>query len=148
MKHDAHINRRLMCFAAAVMVPAGYLLAQRQFKPQWMERIPSNLKFEVASLKPSKPDSPGGGIQPAPGGERYVASGVTLRVLIIVAYRFRPDQIVGGPPWMNTERYDMNAKAERPANVDELHVMLQNLIADQFRFQFHTASRQAPIYVN
>jgi uncharacterized protein (TIGR03435 family) len=48
---------------------------------------------------------------------------------------------------MNTERFDMNAKSEHSASIDELHVMLQNLLADRFKLRFHVESKQAPIYV-
>lgn len=48
---------------------------------------------------------------------------------------------------MNTERFDMNAKSDRPESIDELHMMLQNLLADRFNLRFHVESKQAPIYV-
>lgn len=41
----------------------------------------------------------------------------------------------------------MNAKSERVASIDELHVMLQNLLAERCNLRFHVESRQAPIYV-
>src|SRR5258708_25549460 len=87
---------------------------------------PASLKFEVASLKPSQPGGRGGGIRPAPGGERYVATNFPLRLLIMVAYRVKIDQGVGGPPWIDTGLYGINAKAERSADIDQIHVMLQN----------------------
>jgi uncharacterized protein (TIGR03435 family) len=107
---------------------------------------PPSLTFEVASLKPSQPGVRGGGIRPAPGGERYVATNVPLRILILVAYRVKTDQLVGGPGWMDTEPFDMNAKAERPSNVEELHVMLQNLLAERFKLRFHRETKELPVY--
>src|SRR5215510_12755538 len=86
---------------------------------------PKTLKFEVASIKPTASDGPGGGIRPAQGGERYIATGMPLRGLMMVAYRIKPEQIVGGPDWISTDRWDMNAKAEKPSTPEELHVMLQ-----------------------
>ncbi len=103
-------------------------------------------KFEVASIKPSQSDSGPFGIRPAPGGERYVASHVTLKLLITVAYRIKADQIAGGPAWMDSELYDMNAKAERPSSIEELHAMLQDLLADRFKLRFHRETKQLPIY--
>jgi uncharacterized protein (TIGR03435 family) len=108
---------------------------------------PTSLKFEVASLKPSQPDPRGfAGIRPAPGGERYVASNVTLKLMITVAYRIQADQVAGGPGWMDTERYDMNAKAEGPSSVEELHLMLQDLLADRFKLRFHRETKELPVY--
>ena len=73
----------------------------------------------MASLKPSPPDARGGQIKPSQGGERYVATGVSLKLMLQVAYRVRADQIAGGPSWMDTDRFDMQAKAEKPSSVEE-----------------------------
>jgi uncharacterized protein (TIGR03435 family) len=104
------------------------------------------LQFEVASLKPSPPGEKGGGIRPAPGGTRYLATGVPLKLLLTVAYRIRDDQISGGPAWMGTDLFDMNAEAERPASMDELHVMLQNLIKERFKLRMHSETKERPVY--
>src|SRR3954451_7397350 len=72
---------------------------------------PAALRFEVASLKASPAGGRGGGIRPAPGGERYLGNNVSLQVLMMVAYRVKADQIVGGPGWTLTEGYDLTAKA-------------------------------------
>ena len=96
-----------------------------------------SLKFEVASIKPTRSAGDSMGIRPSPGGERYIASNVTLKLLITVAYRIRADQVAGGPAWMDADRYDMNAKAERPSSIEELHAMLQDLLVDRFKLHFH-----------
>jgi uncharacterized protein (TIGR03435 family) len=49
----------------------------------------------------------------------------------------KAEQIVGGPPWLDTDRFDMQAKAEKPSSSDELHVMLMNLLADRLSLKFH-----------
>ena len=126
---------------AAALVSGRFVQAQSTAGP------PSSLKFEVASLKPTPPDAqPPFGIRPAPGGERYVASNVTLKVIMTVAFRVRDEQIAGGPDWINTLRYDMNAKAERPSSVEELHIMLQNLLIERFKLQFHHETKELPVY--
>lgn len=104
------------------------------------------LRFEVAALKPSAPGERNGGIRPAPGGERYLATNVSLRLMLTVAYRINDDQIVGGPDWMNSEKFDMNAKAAGPSTIEELHVMLQNLLAERFKLQFHRETKERPVY--
>lgn len=108
---------------------------------------PNTLKFEVATIKPSADGGRGGGIRPAQGGERYIATGMPLRGLLMVAYRIKPEQIVGGPDWMNTDRWDMNAKAEKPSTPDELHLMLQDLLAERFHLKFHREEKELPVYV-
>jgi uncharacterized protein (TIGR03435 family) len=66
--------------------------------------------------------------------------------LITVAYRIKADQVAGAPAWIDADFYDMNAKAERPSTVEELHLMLQDLLADQFKLRFHRKTRERPIY--
>ena len=107
---------------------------------------PASLRFEVASLKPSAPGGRGGGVRPAPGGERYLATNSTIKNLITVAYRIKSDQVTGGPAWIETDRYDMNAKAERPSSIEELHTMLMNLLADEFKLRFHREKKELPVY--
>jgi uncharacterized protein (TIGR03435 family) len=48
-----------------------------------------------------------------PGG-RFTATNVPLRVLIRQAYQLQDSQIVGGPNWINTDRFDIIAKAPGP----------------------------------
>jgi uncharacterized protein (TIGR03435 family) len=125
---------------------AAGLIAGQAARAQAPAKPSPDLKFEVASLKPSPPDVRGGGIRPAQGGERYDANGVSLRLLITVAYRVKADQVVGGPGWMDTDRFDMHAKAEKPSNAEELHIMLQNLLAERFQLQLHRTTKELPIY--
>ncbi len=107
----------------------------------------ADLQFEVASLKPSQPGAEISGIRPAPGGRRYVADNASLKMLLTVAYRIRADQISGGPGWLDTARFDMNAQAERPSSVEELHVMLQNLVKDRFKLQMHSETKERSAYI-
>lgn len=109
-------------------------------------QIPAGLQFEVASLKPSTGTAPGGGIRPAPGGERYEARNCPIKLMIQVAYRVKAEQIVGGPSWLDTERFDMEAKAENSSSIDELHVMLMNMLVDRLHLAFHAEKREMPIY--
>jgi uncharacterized protein (TIGR03435 family) len=104
-------------------------------------------QFEVATIKLSPPGGRGGGVRPSPGGERYVATNASLKMLITVAYRLRADQIAGGPGWMDTVTFDMNAKAEHASTVEELHTMLKNLLAERFQLQFHLETKELPVYV-
>jgi uncharacterized protein (TIGR03435 family) len=47
---------------------------------------------------------------------------------------------------MDSEGFDMNAKAERPSSLEELHAMLQDLLADRFKLRFHRENREMPMY--
>ena len=72
--------------------------------------------FEVASIKPSDPRVQGVTIRNAPGGGVNI-TGATLKLLIEQAYDVRDFQILGGPGWINSDRYDIAAKAEPGGNL-------------------------------
>ena len=104
-------------------------------------------KFEVASIKPSDPATRGFRIQTAPGG-RYIASGVTLKFLIQQAYGMREFQVLGGPGWADSLRFDINAKADEET-AEQQNVFsqrMQALLADRFQLKFTREKREMPIY--
>jgi uncharacterized protein (TIGR03435 family) len=103
------------------MIAAGSINAS-QNPPPAAAKAP--LAFEVATIKPADPSMPlGGGIHPLPGNQTYNASSATLRTLIVLMYRITNAQLVGGPDWVNKDRYDIQAKAAKPASLEDLHVM-------------------------
>jgi uncharacterized protein (TIGR03435 family) len=104
------------------------------------------LEFEVASIKPSKPGSDGGGIKPLPGGQTYVATNVPVKLMIKLMFHLNDRQISGGPGWLDTDLYDVEAKADGPHSIDELHVMFQNLLVDRFKLAYHKETRTLPAY--
>jgi uncharacterized protein (TIGR03435 family) len=54
-------------------------------------------------------------------------------------------QIAGGPPWINSEGWDIAAKS--PADPNQLWTMWQALLADRFKLRLHRETRERPIYV-
>ncbi len=71
----------------------------------------------------------------------------TLRSYLYVAYQVRPEQIVGGPGWVDSELYDLNAEAEKPSSIEDLHVMLQNLLTERFKLRYHYDAKEMQAYV-
>jgi uncharacterized protein (TIGR03435 family) len=69
-----------------------------------------------------------------------------LRMLVRFAYNIDDAQIVGGPPWMNSDRYDIVAKGEGNATTDQLREMLQTLLADRFDLKVHRETKELPVY--
>lgn len=104
------------------------------------------LTFEVASIKPAKPGGRGGGIKALPGGQEYTASNVPVKLIIALMYKIPMRQISGGPDWLNTDLWDIEAKADHSYNLDDLHTMFQNLLADDFKLQFHKQIKEGPVY--
>lgn len=121
------------------------------------------LTFEVASIKPSGADFHRVMIQIQPGGGLRT-SGTTLKMLLSQAYDVREFQISGGPGWINTERYDIMAKAEDAAvsdNADDLRKMtdeqrrtvgeqmrerLRALLAERFQLTIHRETKEQSVY--
>jgi uncharacterized protein (TIGR03435 family) len=106
--------------------------------------------FEVASIKPSDPQPAGFfkiGTQTSPGG-RFSATGITAKMLIQRAYDLRDYQVLGGPGWITTERYDIVAKAETPdISREQLKILLQSLLAERFNLKISRETKELPIYV-
>jgi bla regulator protein blaR1 len=107
--------------------------------------------FEVASIKPNKSGDIRMGIGFTPG-DRLDATNETLLDVLRFAYQIQNFQIVGGPAWIGTERFDITA---RPARVyppgpngpaPELLQMLRTLLADRFKLRTHSESRNLPTY--
>lgn len=108
------------------------------------------VKFDVASVKPN----PAGGDAPTrtqilPGG-RYIATNIPLRLLIGQAYRVSSLRLVGGPDWLESTHYDINAKADRelfPTGGERpLDAAIKALLAERFKLVVHNESKQMPIY--
>jgi uncharacterized protein (TIGR03435 family) len=108
-------------------------------------------EFDVASIKPNK----SGGQQSAsavrPGG-LYVATNVTLRMLIQSALNVRDQQIVGGggADWVSIDRFDVTGKVEGnpPPDVfrEQMRPMLARLLSDRFALRTHREQRELPVY--
>jgi uncharacterized protein (TIGR03435 family) len=104
--------------------------------------------FEVASIKPNKTGAGPDSIAIAPGGQRFTATNTSLKLLVIIAYDAVNDRRVsGGPGWVNSEHYDIDAKADRSASPQEIHRMLQNLLEDRFKLKLHHETKETPVYV-
>jgi uncharacterized protein (TIGR03435 family) len=100
--------------------------------------------FEVSTIKPADPSSP------VMNGtsfshNRFTATG-PVRFLIKIAYGIQDFQISGGPKWLNTDMFDIDAKSEHPASTHQLLLMLQALLADRFKLILHTEKKDLPAY--
>src|SRR6185436_18175960 len=83
----------------------------------------------------------------APGG-RFTANGATAKILLQQAYRVREFQIIGGPAWIASDRFDIEAKPESgtPMTPGLIPLMLQSLLEDRFHLKTHKESKELPIY--
>jgi uncharacterized protein (TIGR03435 family) len=107
---------------------------------------PARLSFDVASIKRAKPGTPGGGIKAMPGGMEYVAQDAPVKLMIALMYKIPIRQITGGPDWLNSDFYEIDAKTEQPHNLDDLHEMFRNLLVDEFKLKFHMETKEGNVY--
>ena len=101
-------------------------------------------QFEVASIKLAPPDAFGMWIRPIAGGTTM--TNMTLKELIVIAYRIQPFQVSGGPAWLDSARFDISAKSEGPRKPGEIPLMLQALLEDRFKLAMHRDTKELPIY--
>ena len=87
----------------------------------------------------SQPTMTGGVLR----GGRYDLRNATMLDLISMAYSISDvDLIVGGPPWLERNRFDIAAKAPQDTSPAAVRVMLQNLLADRFKLALHRDTRE------
>ena len=121
------------------------------------------LTFEVASIKPNNGDDRRVGIQIMPGGGLRT-TGTTLKFLMTFAYDVRDFQISGGPGWINSDRFDIMAKAgqgDSEATLDDMRKMtdalmkpavdkvrekLRALLTERFQLTIRHETKEEPVY--
>jgi uncharacterized protein (TIGR03435 family) len=104
------------------------------------------LTFDAASVKRSNTGRTDGGVGLRPPN-RYAASNVLLRTILVHAYRLKRFQVLGGPDWIDTERFDIDARApEGTSSQEDLFQMVRSLLADRFQLATHREVRELPIY--
>lgn len=110
----------------------------------------ANLAFEVATIKPANPETRGQSILVGRGGSNlFTTTNTTLNDLITFAYGIHVRQIVGGPAWLESDKFDISAKPEQPGipNVTQLGTMVKKLLAERFGLAFHSEKRELSAYV-
>src|SRR5580658_10251457 len=103
-------------------------------------------KFEIAdvhvSAKTTNPYVRIGTVR----GERYEVKLATMVDLIRIAYDFDPDKVLGGPTWLEMDRFDVLAKVPADSSPETLKPMLQTLLADRFKLVVHKDTKALPTY--
>jgi uncharacterized protein (TIGR03435 family) len=101
----------------------------------------------VATIKPTDPGFQGRFIR-MESTHQLVARNHALNTLIAAAYNLNPRAISGGPAWIESDHYDILAKApgEVRPNLDEQTAMLRKLLADRFKLTFHREQKELSIY--
>src|SRR5690242_13843038 len=98
--------------------------------------------FETASIKPSGDPETRSGYQT--DNNRIAIQNKTLKDCIRLAYNVKVAQLSGGPKWVDTERFDIEARARGPADELRLMAMLQALLLERFKLQIHRETKMFP----
>jgi uncharacterized protein (TIGR03435 family) len=143
--------------AYAISVMFGLLNATSSRAQSPTQSTPATkFVFEVASIKPVK-DSGDGPIRLMFRPDGISANNIALRMIIRQAYGVEDNQIVGAPGWLDSERYDIEAKMD-PALIEELRKLsldegraarqnaLQALLADRLKLAVRRETKQLPVY--
>jgi len=144
---------RSVLVAAFILAGSSFGVAQDQPAPTSDSgTVPY---FEVARIKPNA--SPNGGPSGLSHG-RFTAIDVTIRGLLRFEAFYIPDaRIVGGPKWMESARFDIEATMSRDnasrfdalpptQKIEMKKAMVQKLLAERFQFKSHWEERELPVY--
>jgi uncharacterized protein (TIGR03435 family) len=111
--------------------------------------------FEVATIRPAAPSPDDHTHINYPPNDRFSATNITLLALMQWAYGMPENQILDGPPWLASTRFDIQAKADIGNQTKSLtseqdrdlkHRMVQALFADRFHLKVHHETRTLPAY--
>jgi uncharacterized protein (TIGR03435 family) len=102
--------------------------------------------FEVSTIKPSKPEARFSLLVNRSG--MMTTTNTSLADLIKFAYDLHEKQIVGGPKWMETDKFDVTGKPDTEGipNPTQLKMMVQKMLADRFELSFHREKRELSVY--
>jgi uncharacterized protein (TIGR03435 family) len=121
---------RIAAVALILNCPLGQAQAPGQFP-----------EFEVASIKPNKTNER---MYYGLRNATMTVRNMTVKGLIQIAYGKRDSQITGGPAWITSECFDIDAKAERAQKAT--HDMEKSLLATRFQLKLHTETKEASVY--
>lgn len=161
-----HFHRKLLLFAAGWLAVATPTWGQRDLAPsvsgaQVADAASKAPAFEVVSVRPNK-SGKGFAMTYTPDG--FATIDMPLQPVIVNAYNLRDQEFIvggklipGGPRWINSDRYDIQAKMSgsdiaklQKLSVDQQlaqkRLMLQSMLADRFKLKVHSETKQGRCY--
>lgn len=128
-------------WAAWAARPAPQVLAA--FAAQPAPQAPAT--FAVATIKPSASGEP---TMTQIRGNRFVTQGTTFLDLFKYAYDVHPEQVVGGPDWLRSEKFDVNAdpETEKRPNSPQMKALVQQLLVERFQLVMHPGQKVLSVY--
>jgi len=138
-------------YVAVIIASATSASSAQEQTPAPSPSSEAEVKFEVTSVKKSGP--PGQGFLPFRlQGGRFSMGGMTVGSLITLGYGIQRFQLVGGPGWMNTDRFDINAVSEDvplqptpPGTPNRMQLLVRSLLKERFALKTHNETRELPL---
>jgi uncharacterized protein (TIGR03435 family) len=139
-----NLRKSITASIAPAIFLLGFVAAQI---PSWAQPATQRTQqtFDVSVIKPSSPDLTM--MQTTWDPQRLLGRGVSLKGLIQWAYQVTDAQVAGAAGWIDSKRYDFEAKAEGSHTRDELVQMLQSLLAERFKLALHRETKEQQAYV-
>lgn len=132
---------RMIAVLAVAFVAAAFAGSVRGQVSTTGLRAP--LAFDVVSVKPNTSGDVGGTSRAQPG--RYQGINVTLKRVITLAYR-PVQEFVGGPDWINTAHFDIEARSGTDPSPEQMLEMLRTLLRERFKLVVRHETRESPVY--
>jgi len=106
----------------------------------------ANPVFDVATIKPSEPNDPSDGFHTR--GRHIFIENQTVYKLVAFAYGLNSKQIVGGPTWLDTDRFDIDGvpDVEGTPSLKQQQAMVTKLLTDRFGMTFHKEKKELSVY--
>ena len=131
------IRMRLLVVVANLALLSSIALGQPQ---------PQKPAFDVASIRPSQHEvGPDYNNEITYSGDRFVGKNVTLKRLIAEAWHCQMNQ-VSGPPWIDRNEYDVEARVPSSSSHEQIAIMLRGLLADRFHLKEHSETHEMKVY--
>jgi uncharacterized protein (TIGR03435 family) len=108
------------------------------------QSVSPTLTFEVATIKPQTGERQS---RRSSSPDRFTDPDTTLRELVEYAYELTPLQVLGGPDWMATRRFVIDAKATGTPTRVEMRLLVRALLAGRFNLKAHTEKREMAVYL-
>jgi uncharacterized protein (TIGR03435 family) len=152
MRNDAHIALSALkrvclgvALVAAIAIPVAIgIVTSPRLAAQIVAPVSDSPTFEVASIKPNAGGGGRMGAMASPG--RVSMTGLPVRRLLMQTYEIHDSQIIGGPDWLGSQGYDINATMTGTPSPEDRRMMMKTLLRDRFKLAFHTEKRDLPVY--
>ena len=110
--------------------------------PAWPQ-----VRLEVTSIRPSQPGVTAQDLRWEFSGDRVGVRAATVGDLLDALNGFQLFRVAGGPDWIRTDRYDIEAKAERPLELEDREEAIRALLAERFQLKSHRETREVTGFV-